>query len=277
MNDSQCIQFLQWALPRLGMRWAGFRKVRRQVCNRARRRASELGLSDLTAYRTYLEAHPQEWAVLDALTPITISRFYRDRGTFEFLAREVLPRLAAQASTRNSNTLEVWSAGCASGEEPYTLAIMWELELAHRFPTHSIRILATDVHPAMLARANNACFSAGSLRELPETWRTAAFARKDALYCLRDRYRQAVTVAPHDIRTGPPDGPFDLVMCRNLVFTYFEPGLQRTVGARLASSLRPGGALVVGGHEELPAHLGVFEPWDAGHEVYRRLPIPVEA
>jgi len=175
MNDSQCIQFLQWALPRLGMRWAGFRKVRRQVCNRARRRASELGLSDLSTYRTYLEAHPEEWTVLDGLTPITISRFYRDRGTFEFLAHEVVPTLSSQASARNSNTLYVWSAGCASGEEPYTLAIIWELELAHRFPPHSIRILATDVHTAMLARARRACYPASSLRDLPAHWRTKAF------------------------------------------------------------------------------------------------------
>ena len=141
MNDTHCIAFLQWALPRLGMRWAGFRKVRRQVCNRARRRARELGLSDLTAYRAYLETHPEEWAVLDQLTPITISRFYRDRGVFEHLAREVLPTLAARAINRGSDSLEIWSAGCASGEEPYTLAILWEAELTQQVP------VAADPHP----------------------------------------------------------------------------------------------------------------------------------
>jgi chemotaxis protein methyltransferase CheR len=185
MNDSQCIDFLQWALPRLGMRWAGFRKVRRQVCNRARRRASELGLPDLAAYRAYLERHPDEWALLDQLTPITISRFYRDRGTFEFLAQEVLPALAAQASERSSDRLEVWSAGCASGEEPYTVAILWEQELADRFPTHAIRILATDVQPAMLARARRAptplaasgsCPSAGARRPSHSKTRSTACA-----------------------------------------------------------------------------------------------------
>jgi chemotaxis protein methyltransferase CheR len=118
MNDPQCVQFLQWALPHLGMRWAGFRKVRRQVCQRARQRARELGLSDLNAYRIYLDTHPDEWAVLDSLTPIPISRFYHDRGTFVFLAHDVLPALAAQALDDGRDTLDVWSAGCASGEEP---------------------------------------------------------------------------------------------------------------------------------------------------------------
>jgi len=277
MNDTQCVAFLQWALPQLGMRWAGYRKVRRQVCNRARRRASELGLSDLSGYRMYLEAHSEEWAVLDSLTPITISRFYRDHGTFDFLAQEVLPALAAQAREDGRDTLKVWSAGCASGEEPYTLAIIWELELAGWFPTIALRILATDVHPAMLDRARRACYSDGSMRELPGRWRTEAFEVRGQLYCLRARYKQGVTIAHHDIRTDPPDGPFDLVLCRNLAFTYFESGLQETIGGRLASWLRPAGALVLGAHEQLPADLPEFGPWDGHHDVYRRLPIPAES
>lgn len=79
----------------------------------------ELGLADLAAYRAYLETDPAEWAGLDALTHITISRFRRDRGVFEVIDRQVLPQLARRSS------LSAWSAGCASGEEPYTLAIGW--------------------------------------------------------------------------------------------------------------------------------------------------------
>lgn len=160
MNDTHCIAFLQWALPRLGMRWAGFRQVRRQVCSRARRRARELGPPDLTAYLAYLETHPEEWAALDQLTPITISHFHRDRGVFEHVAREVFPPLAARAINRGSDSLDIWSAGCASGEEPYTVAILWEAELTDRFPSLPIRILATDTDAAMLARAHRACYPA---------------------------------------------------------------------------------------------------------------------
>src|SRR5919106_6038837 len=97
----QCVAFLQWALPRMGRRWAGYRKVRRQVCRRVRRRAQELGLDGFDAYREHLERHPEEWEALDGLTNVTISRFNRDRGVFEFLARAVGPGA------------RVWSAGCA--------------------------------------------------------------------------------------------------------------------------------------------------------------------
>jgi len=73
MSDMQCVAFLQWALPQLRMCWAGFRKVCRQVCMRAKRRASELGLPDLAAYGSYLQARPEEWTVLDGLACITIA------------------------------------------------------------------------------------------------------------------------------------------------------------------------------------------------------------
>jgi chemotaxis protein methyltransferase CheR len=268
VTDRDCVEFLRWALPRLGLRWGGFRKVRGQVCKRLRRRLSEVGLADLDAYRVQLERHPEEWAVLESLTHITISRFNRDRGVFAFLQWEVLPTLAATVAERGADALEVWSAGCASGEEAFTLAIMWRLDLAPRFPELAIRILATDADEAMLARARRGCFSASSLRELPARSRAAAFAQGDRHYCLRDPFREPVRIARHDIRSRPPDGPFDLVLCRNLAFTYFDLELQRATAARLAGALRAGGALVLGSHESLPANVEEFEWWSSAERIY---------
>src|SRR5439155_24386566 len=130
---------------------------------RVRRRLDALGLADLDAYRAYLEAHPEEWLVLERLTPITISRFYRDADVFASLERDVLPALAAGRSL-----LRAWSAGCASGEEPYTLALVWHLALGPRLPGVGLEILATDVDPTMLGRATAAAYTASSLKDLPE-------------------------------------------------------------------------------------------------------------
>jgi len=244
--------------------------VRRQVCKRLRRRLVELGLADLAAYRAHLDRHPEEWGVLESLTHITISRFCRDRGVFAFLQRDVLPELATRALARGSDTVEVWSAGCASGEEAYTLAIIWQLELARRFPSLALRILATDVDDAMLARARNGSYTESSLRELPERWRAAAFTRHDQHYRVQDAFKHQVTVARHHLRNPPPPGPFDLVLCRNLAFTYFDRALQRTTATRLAAALRAGGALVLGAHEALPPGLSQFEPWGESTRTYRR-------
>jgi chemotaxis protein methyltransferase CheR len=171
VKDADCTHFLQWALPRLGFRWAGFRRVRGQVCKRLARRLAILGLNDLSDYRALLEAEPAEWRQLDGLCRISVSRFYRDQGVWRDLERELLPRLAAQAVVRGESRLRIWSAGCASGEEPYTLALMFALGETPK--SCEPEVLATDADPDLLGRARRACYPPSSLRELPETWRVA--------------------------------------------------------------------------------------------------------
>lgn len=272
MDDSDCVAFLQWALQRLGMRWGGFRKVRRQVCKRLRRRLAELELPDLEAYRARLERDPEEWVGLERLTHVTISRFHRDTRTFDLLWAEVLPALAAGALARGDYVVRAWSVGCASGEEAYTLAIGWRLSVANGAPAVRLRVLATDVDETMLSRARRGCYRAGSLRELPEAWRFAAFRRSADEFCLRDEFREGVSVVRHDVRNGPvPEGQFDLVLCRNLAFTYFDAAGQRAAALGLLGALRAGGAMVVGKHEGPPDGVGGLEAWDAAARVYRRV------
>ena len=269
MTDGECVELLQWALPRLRMRWAGFRKVRRQVCRRIERRLLDLDLPHVAAYRAYLEATPEEWQRLDALCHVTISRFYRDRGVFEFLDRSVLPELAAESATRGA-TVEAWSAGCASGEEPYTLVLVWEYAVRPLFPAVGLHVLATDADETMIRRARAAWYGESTLRELPPLWRSRGFVRRGGRCHLRPRFRQPVTVERHDVRDSIPNGPYDLVLCRNLAFTYFELPLQREVAERLALALRPGGALVVGSHERLPEGSGGLTPWCSRLGVFRK-------
>jgi len=261
---SDCVELLRWALPRLGMRWAGFRKVRRQVCRRIHRRAEELGLADLPAYREHLEGDPAEWAVLDGLCRVTISRFLRDRGVWETLGHQVLPALASAGRTG----LRCWSAGCASGEEPYSLVLVWhQLGVAP-----DLEVVATDTDPVVLERARRATYPDGSLRELPETWRREAFevvAEQGDRHRLHHELRGKVCFALADVRDPPPHGAFDLVLCRNLAFTYYGEQVQRAVLDHLHQALRPGGALVIGKHESLPL-AGVLEVWSERDRIYRR-------
>jgi chemotaxis protein methyltransferase CheR len=243
--------------------------VRRQVCRRIDRRVGELGLPGIAAYRAHLEATPGEWSHLDSLCHITISRFYRDRAVFDFLGRTVLPELAGDAAARGA-PLEAWSAGCASGEEPYTLALMWQLAVGPAFPAVALHVLATDADETMLRRAAAAEYPESALRDLPGRWRERGFTTQGGVYRLRARFLQPVTLRRHDVREPPPGGPFDLVLCRNVAFTYFELDLQRDVASRLAACLRPGGALVLGRRETLPEGSRGFSPWSAALPVWRR-------
>ncbi|NIP74090.1 MAG: chemotaxis protein CheR [Gammaproteobacteria bacterium] len=252
MKDDDCVRFLQWALPRLRMRWPGFRKVRRQVCKRVQRRMGALALADVAAYREYLEVHPEEWAALDGLTRITISRFYRDRGVYWRLESEVLPSLAERARERGADTLRACSLGCGSGEEPYSLTIAWLLGAPARCTGLSLEVVGVDADLRLLERARRACYGYGSMKELPEAWRDEAFAHTSDGYCLRAPFRAPVRLVCQDVRSGIPDGPYDMVLCRNLAFTYFDDPLQRQIGEMILAALRPGGVLVVGSHERLP-------------------------
>lgn len=267
MQDTECVALLRWALPRLGLRWPGFRRVHRQVCKRIARRIKELGLADIAAYRAHLERVPEEWPRLDALCRITISRVYRDRAVFDHLGEAVLPALAAAALARQDPTLRCWSAGCGSGEEPYSLALLWALRVGPTFPGLSLEVVATDADAHVLERAARACYPRGALRELPPEWISHAFVRDDGNDCLRPAFRQGVLFLRQDIRSAQPEGPFDLVLCRNLAFTYFDTCLQRRTLEDIAARMRPGAALVIGKDEKLPA-TDLLESSPAGYGVY---------
>ena len=172
-GDPEWIAFLQWALPKMGLRWRGFRKVRGQVNKRIARRMTALSLTELAQYRHHLDQEPSEWSRLDEMCRISISRFYRDRRVFDTVRTDILPTIAARGSA-----VRCWSAGCASGEEPYTLRLIWDLDVGHQFPSTSCAILGTDAATHMLDRARRARYSAGTLRELSTSWIERGFTRE---------------------------------------------------------------------------------------------------
>lgn len=283
MADTECVRFLQQVLPELGYRWRGFRKVRRQVCRRIRRRFAELELTGgWEAYRARLDERPEEWRVLDRLCRVTVSRFFRDRHFWRVLGEEVLPGLAARRA--GDEAIAVWSVGCASGEEPWSLALLWHRRLATRRPGSRLTVAASDVDLHLLARGRRAVYPSGALGELPHGWRADLFEpvagergedeEREESYRLGDEVRESPGISlrwlAHDVRTEPPQRRFDLILCRNLAFTYFDPEHQRRVGRALVERLQPGGFLAIGGHEEVPQGVGELEPWPGERRLLRR-------
>lgn len=270
MKDAEGVQFLQWCLPKLGLIWPGYRKVRRQVYKRVQRRLESLSLSTLSDYRRYLDTHPEEWTVLDSLCWISISRFYRDKAVFEFLEQEVLPSLARQALTQGEHVLRCWSIGCAGGEEPYSLSLLWKLKLQAQFPTVRLVTLATDIDEQAVARARRGCYMPGSLRDLPESWRAQGFDHGAEGFWIKPEFRETVTFLVQDIRQATPEDMFDLILCRYLAFTYFDAPLQSDTLQRLVVRMRVGGALQIGKDEGLPHGEFGLIPWSQKEGVYRR-------
>jgi chemotaxis protein methyltransferase CheR len=254
--DDPCAAFLARAMPRLGLRWPGFRRVRRQVCRRVERRCAALGLADLAAYERFLDQHHAEWAVLAGLCRVTISRFWRDAAVWSVLTDAVLPGIAERAA----GPVHAWSAGCGAGEEPYTLAIAWQHVIAPRWPGRDIAIVGTDIDDGQLARAEAARYPTGALSELPPALRAAAFDEAGDVAQLRPHIRACVQLARRDLREGPPGDRYALVLCRNLAFSYFDEAGQRAAAAAIRAVLATGGALVVGRGEVLPPATPGFAP-----------------
>ena len=251
---------------RASERYGGFGK-------RLNRRLADLGLAELSAYQAFLISHPAEWARLEAMCRIPISRFYRDRSVCDVVSRRLLPEAASRAVARGDNAVTCWSAGCASGEEPYTLAMAWRFGVAPGWPAVDFTVIASDAEATMTERAKAACYNSSSLKELPQEWRERAFIRRDAVFCLVPELQQDVRFLNQDIRRSMPDGPFDLILCRNVVFTYFDETLQRRLTNELRERLVPGGYLVLGGHEALPAGAGGFALLAPHLPIYRREPL----
>jgi len=209
--------------------------------------------------------------MLDSLCRITISRFYRDRGVFDVLRTHILPSLARHAVSGGEEEVRCWSAGCCSGEEAYTLQIIWKLCVMRAEGRDiPLRIIATDTDDELLERAGEGLFEESSLRDLPPELIRQAFEHSGRFYALLKDFRQNIEFAKQDIRMELPGGSFHLILCRNLVFTYFEESLQRGFLERISGSLLPGGFFITGIHELLPPGEFNLKPYGGIQGIYRK-------
>ena len=272
MNDKDCVEFLQLCLPKLGYRWQGFRKVRRQVCRQIQKRILELNLSGLEAYRNFLENNSKEWEILDSLCSVSISRFYRDRGVFDVIQFQVLPFIATAMRKNRETKVRCWSAGCCSGEEPYTINILWNLCLEPDLTKElHFQIVATERRTDLLKRAKWATYPESSLKDMPRELIAQAFVKSDQGYRLKDHFKSSIEFENQNIRDQFPPGKFNLILCRNLVFTYFQEDLQSCMLNKMCDILTPNGFLIIGAHEDLPKGEHVFVLFKNSKCIYQKI------
>jgi chemotaxis protein methyltransferase CheR len=246
----ECHEFLRYILPTLGYRWPGFRKVRRQVCRRIHSRMQDLRIKNYTDYILYIEENSNERDRLDEMLDITITRFWRDRGVYEILEKIIFPDLTEKAERDNRLLLHCWSAGCCNGEEPYSLSLLWDIRLS--VGNIQLEITATDRNQTVLERAQKGIFPIGAMRDIPDDIRMIGFENSANDYIMKEQYKRRIQFLKQDIRNEMPDNIFDVILCRNLVFTYFDISIQKRLLTELAARLRPEGYLIIGSNEQLP-------------------------
>jgi chemotaxis protein methyltransferase CheR len=259
-------EFLREVAPRLGLQWKPFRKD--GIKRRLERRIAELGLSAFEQYFEEINRHPEEEGRLGEILTVTISRFFRDGETFRILETTLIPNLL---QGNHESELTFWSVGCASGEEPYSLSLLWKKSVARDYPDARLSIIATDINRSVLERAEEGIYKESSLEEVPEEIRRRFFRPEGRLYLLDEEIRRSVDFRRHHILRDEPFSEVSMIFCRNCAFTYFSKESQIEALKRFAAGLKEEGYLVVGNEESLPlTYPTLFVPGFAGQNICQK-------
>jgi two-component system CheB/CheR fusion protein len=232
-------------------------------------RMSTLRIPTVEEYLAYLSANPAEAdQLLDAVT-IHVTEFFRDHEVFDAVAEDILPAIAGGKRYSPSRTIRFWSAGCSTGEEAYSLAILAMQYLhSHDLPL-DIEVYGTDISKEACAAAREGRYGERKVARVPAALRQRYFDACEGGYRVAAEVRRRVRFSVHDLFSVPPFSLLDLVMCRN-VLIHFDNAVRNTVIERFHASLGERGILILGKSEAaMGAALDLFELVDPRNKVYR--------
>ncbi|HEY3604226.1 MAG TPA: CheR family methyltransferase [Sporichthyaceae bacterium] len=248
-----------------GFDFTGYKRT--SLMRRVQRRVTEVGCTGFVDYLDHLQVHPEEFTVLFNTILINVTGFFRDAEAWSHLRKEIIPALL-QAKPAD-RPVRVWSAGCASGEEAYSLAIALAEEMGVDEYRARVKIYATDVDEDALAAARQATYDTALTRGLDAEILERYFEPVGQRYAFRKDLRRSVIFGRNDLVQDAPISRIDLLVCRNTLM-YFTAEAQARILGRFNFALAPGGVLFLGRAEMLLSHSGLFAPIDLKRRVFRK-------
>ena len=259
-------EFLREAAPLFGLQWRPFK--RRGIKRRIEHRIAQIGVPSFEEYLLRIRKDPAEQTRLSRILTVTISRFFRDKEVFDTIGTSLIPTIVKK---EDKIDFKIWSIGCASGEEPYTLSLVWKEKFEKICLRIPLSILATDINENLLARAKDGRYKKSSLKEVPQDILGSYFKMDNEFYVLDQGIRESVEFRRHDIIHEGPFFGMDMIFCRNLAFTYFSKESQIDVLKKIAISLREEGYLVIGKDEALQfTYPTLFVPVFQLEKIYKK-------
>ncbi|WP_294578627.1 CheR family methyltransferase [uncultured Thomasclavelia sp.] len=216
-------------------------------------------------YAHSLDTNVEEAKILVKEILIGVTNFFRDASAFEKLKQAVIRRLVE--NTKENESIRVWSAGCSTGEEAYSIAILFQEVMEELQVERNIKIFATDVDVSAIEKAGKGIFSESILDDVSSERLAKYFTKKNDSYHISKSIRRMIIFAPHNMLSDPPFGKLDLISCRN-VMIYFQPVLQRGLFAIFHSALKDGGYLFLGKSETANECSNVFRPYHGEEKIY---------
>ena len=238
---------------------------RTTVLRRIERRMVVTHSPNITEYVKLLGNEVQEAEILVKEILIGVTNFFRDPEFFETLKREVVLRVVERAGEKDP--IRIWSAGCSTGEEAYSIAILFKEVMEELNVQRDIKIFATDVDTRAIEQAGKGLFTESILDDVSSERLARFFSKKNDQYAISKEIRRMIIFAPHNMLSDPPFGKLDLISCRN-VMIYFQPVLQRSLFGIFHSALKKGGYLFLGKSETAGEYTNVFAPVCGAEKIY---------
>ncbi|GAA1029592.1 PAS domain-containing protein [Virgisporangium ochraceum] len=262
--DPQFEALLIYLKESRGFDFTGYK--RSSLMRRVGRRMSQAGFETYPEYLDYLQVHPDEFTALFNTILINVTGFFRDPEAWDHLRAEILPMLV-----RGSGPIRVWSAGCASGQEAYTLAIAFAEALGVETFRQRVKIYATDVDEDGLTQARQASYTEREMAGLPQDIVERYFDTNRSRFTFRSDLRRSVIFGRNDLIQDAPISRIDLLVCRNALM-YFNAEAQSRILARFHFALSDNGVLFLGKAEMLLSHGDLFVPADLKRRIFRKVP-----
>jgi two-component system CheB/CheR fusion protein len=266
-SDSDFTNLIRHIQESRGIDFRGYKRT--SLERRIRRRMEEVGCDSFAAYHAFLEVHPQEFVDLLNTVLINVTSFFRDTEAWEVLRRDVVPRILERKG--ENGPIRIWSVGCASGEEPYSLAMMFAEALGTAEFCRRVKIYATDLDDAALNMARHAIYAPRDVESVPEPLLERYFERTNNHYVFQRELRKCVIFGRHNVVSDAPISRIDLLICRNLLI-YLEADTQGIVLPRLHYALVNDGFLFLGKAETQLARSRMFEPVDLKGRIFSKVP-----
>ncbi|MBD2270633.1 PAS domain-containing protein [Anabaena sp. FACHB-1391] len=265
-KDVDFENLLQYLRNNRGFDFTGYK--RSTLMRRVTKQMQYLNIENFANYQDYLEVHPDEFKALFNTILINVTAFFRDPLAWEYLAKEIIPNILE--NKQKNEQVRIWSAGCASGEEAYTLAIILAEILGIEDFRHRVKIYATDIDEEALNQARQASYSARNIHAVPLELRDKYFDLSNEKYIFQQDLRRAVIFGRHDLLQDAPISRLDLLVCRNTLM-YFNSETQGRIINRFHFALNDHGYLFLGKAEMLITHTNLFTPINLKDRIFAKV------
>jgi two-component system CheB/CheR fusion protein len=264
-DDALLESLLEYLRDTRSLDFTGYKRP--SLTRRIRKRIDAVGVDGFDEYRDVLESDPDEQARLVDTILINVTAFFRDEAAWDFLSAHVVPNILAAAGA--TEPIRVWSAGCASGEEAYSLAMLLADHLGVEEFKARVKIFATDTDEDALTTARRGVYTERQLEPVSPERRARYFEPSPDGFVFRSDCRRQVIFGHNDITADAPISRLDLLVCRN-VLMYLLSDTQRHVLDRFSYALKPNGYLFLGKAETITAHADLFDPVSTALRVFQR-------